>query len=68
MPRTYKVETCWGHPDHLEDLVKAIGNDGGRIVSVTWNPDCTIKDGARTTALDSKYVIVSEYNTDAQRT
>jgi hypothetical protein len=62
MSRRYKVETCWGHPDRLSDLVAAIGNDGGRIVSVTWNPDCTIKDGARTEALDSKYVIVVEYD------
>jgi hypothetical protein len=65
MPRTYKVETCWGHPDRLGELVAAIGNDGGRIVSVMWNPDCTIKDGARTLKLDSKYVIVIEYDTDA---
>jgi hypothetical protein len=65
MPGAYKVDTCWGHYDRLQELVRAIGNAGGRIVSVTWNPDCTIKDGARTLQLESKYVVVSEYDTDA---
>jgi hypothetical protein len=43
-------------------VVAAIGNDGGRIVSVMWNPDCAIMDGAKTVMLDSTYVIVMEYD------
>jgi hypothetical protein len=65
MPRTYKVETCWGHPDRLRELVRDIGKEGGRIVSVTWNPDCTIKDGARPLDLNAQYVVVCEYDSDA---
>jgi hypothetical protein len=65
MPRTYEVDTCWGHPDRLRELVRNVGKQSGRIVSVTWNPDCTIKDAARDLTLNAQYVVVSEYGSDA---
>jgi hypothetical protein len=65
MPRTYRTETCWGHPDRLDQLVGAIGSDGGRIVSVMWHPDRTIKNGAKPLALESVYVVLVEDDADA---
>lgn len=65
MPRNYEVDVCWGHPDHLRDLVREIGKSGGRVVSVMWNPDCTIKDGGKQVNLESSYVVVTEYDPGA---
>ena len=57
----YAVDGCRDDQGALRDALHRISEDGGRVVSVTWQPERKILSGGVTLKLSSGYTIVSEH-------
>jgi hypothetical protein len=59
--RRYTVTTTEDDPAILQNRLGEIAEEGGRVISVTWQPSRTVNIGGDTASVFSGYTIVSEY-------
>jgi hypothetical protein len=59
--RKYAVDTSQDDPDALRDCLHRVAEAGGRIISVTWQPNRPAQQGSKVANLASGYTIVSEH-------
>jgi hypothetical protein len=59
--RRYIVTTTEDDPAILQNRLGEIAEEGGRVISVTWQPSRTVNIGGDTASVFSGYTIVSEY-------
>ena len=69
MARQYAVNVCHDEPNALRELLQEIAKEGGRVVSVNWQPARpavgTGKPGdEKRASQNSGYVVVSETETE----
>jgi hypothetical protein len=66
MPRHYAVDVCRDEPDALRDLLGAIAKEGGRVISVNWQParSVVVPGNKKESEQNSGYVVVSETEAD----
>jgi hypothetical protein len=56
----YSVTQAQDHPAALQDQLDAIARDGGRVISVTWQPARTLSFAGEEFPADSGYTIIWE--------
>ena len=64
MARQYAVNVCRDEPDALRDLLQEIAKEGGRVVSVNWQPARSTVGAGDPTKQNSGYVVISETETE----
>ena len=60
MARHYAVNVCRDEPNALRDLLGEIAKEGGRVISVNWQPARTVVIPGEPKEQNSGYVVVSE--------
>ena len=62
--KQYAVDTVRDEPVRLRDQLDHIAAEGGRVVSVIWQParQVTLKPGLSAYEVASGYVVVSEHD------
>jgi hypothetical protein len=58
----YSVELCRDDPKALQECLDKISNEGGRLISVTWQPARATAHGPDRATLSSGYTVVSEFH------
>jgi hypothetical protein len=59
--RLYSVTLAGDDPMLLQTALSEIAEEGGRVISVTWQPSRTVTRAASTASVDSGFTIVSEH-------
>jgi hypothetical protein len=59
--RRYSVTTTDDDPAILQNRLREIAEEGGRVINVTWQPSRTVNIGGNTASVFSGYTVVSEY-------
>jgi hypothetical protein len=55
------VDTSRDDPGALRDCLHRVAESGGRVISVTWQPNRNVQQGPDLAQLLSGYTVVSEY-------
>ena len=63
--RRYAVDLVRDDGGLLNDRLHQIGEDGGKVVSITWQPAREVNLDAGKYQAKSGYTVVSEYGSDA---
>jgi hypothetical protein len=58
--RLYSVTLAGDDPMLLQTALSEIAEEGGRVISVTWQPSRTVIRADSTASVDSGFTIVSE--------
>jgi len=58
----YSVTQARDHPGALQDQLDAIARDGGRVISVSWQPARTLSFDGEEFPADSGYTIIGSIN------
>ena len=69
MARQYAVNVCHDEPNALRELLQEIAREGGRVISVNWQPARpgvgTGKPGTgKSASQNSGFVVISETETE----
>ena len=64
MARQYAVDVCRDEPNALRDLLAEIAKNGGRVISVNWQPARSVVRPGELVDQNSGYVVVSEIETE----
>jgi hypothetical protein len=64
MARQYAVNVCRDEPNALRDLLQEIAEEGGRVISVNWQPARSVVGPGEPSSQNSGYVVVSETETE----
>jgi hypothetical protein len=59
--RLYSVTLAGDDPMLLQTALGEIAEEGGRVISVTWQPSRTVTRAGSTASVDSGFTIVSEH-------
>ena len=59
--RLYSVTLAGDDPMLLQTALSEIAEEGGRVISVTWQPSRTVSRADSTASVDSGFTIVSEH-------
>lgn len=62
MPKQYSAIVCQDHPESLEDCLQDLANEGGRIISVTWQPKREVVHDGNKIEVPSGYTVISEHD------
>ena len=60
----YAVDVCRDEPNALRDLLAEIAKNGGRVISVNWQPARSVVRPGESVDQNSGYVVVSEIETE----
>ena len=66
MARQYAVNVCRDEPNALRDLLGEIAKEGGRVISVNWQPARSVVGPGEPKEQNSGYVVVSETDTETE--
>ena len=66
MGRQYAVNVCRDEPNALRDLLGEIAKEGGRVISVNWQPARSVVGPGEPKEQNSGYVVVSEIETETE--